>query len=262
MLTASSKDGTPIAFWRSGQGPPLLLVHGATASHLTTWRFALPELEQRFTVYAMDRRGRGRSGDAASYDLQREAEDVVAVIESIDGPVNVLGHSYGGLCAIEAARLTSKIRCLILYEAVPLIGAETYTPGMIERFEAMLAAGEVEPMLVAVYRDLVEMPGHEIELLRSQREAWAIRLSNVPSLPREMRSEAGYVFDAKRFAGVRTPVVLLLGEDSPAREHHNAAGVAAGLPNATVTLLPGQQHAAMHTAPGLFVRVVTQILSH
>src|SRR5687767_1129250 len=110
MQTVESRDGTRIAFWRSGSGPPLLLVHGATADHTTTWRFVLQEFERRFTVYAMDRRGRGCSGDSAAYDLQREAEDVVAVIDSIGEPVHLLGHSYGGLCAIEAALLTRNVR--------------------------------------------------------------------------------------------------------------------------------------------------------
>ena len=260
MITVRSNDGTQIAVWRSGQGPPLLLVHGATASHSTTWRLVLPALEQHFTVYAMDRRGRGASGDAAAYDLKREAEDIVAVLESIGARVNVLGHSYGGLCAIEAARLTDKIQRLILYEAVPFNGADAYAPGMIERFEAMLDAEEFEALLVAVYRDLVEMPAHEIELLRSQKEAWAVRLSNVRTLPREMRSEASYVFKSERFTKMQSPTILLLGEDSPAREHYNAAGIAAALPNANVIVLPGQQHAAMHTAPELFVRVVAQAL--
>jgi hypothetical protein len=76
LNTVTSPDGTRIAFWRSGQGPPLLLVHGATADHTTTWRLVLPELERRFTVYAMDRRGRGGSGDGTAYELRLEAEDV------------------------------------------------------------------------------------------------------------------------------------------------------------------------------------------
>ena len=81
MLTATSRDGTRIAFWRSGGGPPLLLVHGVIADHTTTWRYVLPSLEQRFSVYAMDRRGRGGSGDAERYALAREAEDVAAAAD-------------------------------------------------------------------------------------------------------------------------------------------------------------------------------------
>ena len=144
MHAIASRDGTRIAFWRSGRGPPLLLVHGATADHTTTWRFVLQDFEQRFSVYAMDRRGRGGSGDSASYALQREAEDIVAIIDCIGEPVNLLGHSYGGLCAIEAALLTDKLRKLILYEEVPLRVTDGYEPAIIDPFEPQREAGDVE----------------------------------------------------------------------------------------------------------------------
>src|SRR5688572_10127933 len=75
-----STDGTPIAVWRSGDGPPLVLVHGAAADH-SRWAPVLPSLQERFTVLAIDRRGRGRSGDAAVYTIEREFDDVAAVAE-------------------------------------------------------------------------------------------------------------------------------------------------------------------------------------
>lgn len=260
MDTVTSRDGTRIAFWRSGEGPPLLLVHGATADHTTTWRFVLPAFQQHFTVYAMDRRGRGGSGDAPTYALQREAEDVAAVVDRVGEPVSVLGHSYGGLAAIEAALLTPNLHRLVLYESVPLRGADGYQPGIIEQLEALRDAGDVEGVLVAMYRDLVAMPAEEIALLRAQRAAWDTRLRNVPSLPRELRGEAGYVFVPERFAVMRTPTLLLVGGESPQREWDNARGVAAALPDARVVALPGQQHAAMYTAPELFVREVLRFL--
>ena len=77
--TVASADGTPIAVWRSGNGPPLVLVHGTAADH-SRWAPVLPALAARFTVLAVDRRGRGASGDARDYALEREAEDVAAVI--------------------------------------------------------------------------------------------------------------------------------------------------------------------------------------
>lgn len=260
MHTVTSRDGTRIGFWRSGAGPPLLLVHGGTADHTTTWRFVRPEFERRFTVYAMDRRGRGGSGDSPLYDLQREAEDVEAVVASVDEPVSVLGHSYGALCALEASLLTANLHRLILYEGVPLRGADMYRPGQLDRLEAMQAAGDVEGMLLAMFRELVEMPAEEIELLRSQRDAWEVRLGNARTLPREMRTEEGYTFRPERFGSMRAPTLLLVGGDSPPRELENANGVSEGLPDARVALLPGQQHAAMYTVPELFVSEVVRFL--
>jgi len=260
MHTVTSRDRTRIAFWQSGDGPALLLVHGATADHTTTWRFVLSDLSRRSTVYVMDRRGRGGSGDSPAYDLQREAEDVAAVIDAIGEPVAVLGHSYGGLCAIEGALLTMNLRRLVLYEGVPLRGADAYKPGILDKLDAMLAAGDVEGMLIAMLRDVVAMPPDEIELLRSPRDAWEVRLANARTLPRELESEARYVFTAERFRHMRTPTLLLVGADSPPREQANAEGVAAALPDARVVTLPGQQHLAMYTAPALFVREVVGFL--
>ncbi|CAG0989842.1 N-formylmaleamate deformylase [Methanosarcinales archaeon] len=125
MDTVISKDGTPIAYQRSGRGSALVLIHGTTSDHSTTWKFILTSLEEHFIVYAMDRRGRGESGDGPAYSLDREAEDVAALVDSIGQPVNVLGHSYGALCAIKAALLTNNIRRLILYEGVPAITIPT-----------------------------------------------------------------------------------------------------------------------------------------
>lgn len=82
MTRVTSRDGTQIAYWTSGEGPPLVVVHGTTADH-TRWRPLLPYLEPRATVHALDRRGRGASGDAPDYDVAREFEDVAAVVDAV-----------------------------------------------------------------------------------------------------------------------------------------------------------------------------------
>ncbi|MGH3113477.1 MAG: alpha/beta fold hydrolase, partial [Gaiellaceae bacterium] len=98
----SSADGTRIGYQRSGEGPPLVLVHGATGAHWS-FRFLVPTLVDRFTVYALDRRGRGESGDRTEYAIEREFEDVAAVVDSLDESASVLGHSYGATVALGAA---------------------------------------------------------------------------------------------------------------------------------------------------------------
>nr|RDZ30484.1 hypothetical protein DEQ67_15395 [Haloferax sp. Atlit-48N] len=92
MDTVTPTDGTPIAYERTGNGSPLVLVHGPTADH-TRWEPVLRSLEERCTVYAMDRRGRGESGDATEYDLNQEFDDAAAVVDSIDEPAFLLSHS-------------------------------------------------------------------------------------------------------------------------------------------------------------------------
>ena len=97
----------------TGGGPPLILVHGASADH-TTFRVVGPRFAERFTVHAIDRRGRGASGDGPAYAIEREYEDVAAVAETLAAgsgtAVAVFGHSYGGRCALGAALLTGTIR--------------------------------------------------------------------------------------------------------------------------------------------------------
>lgn len=107
-MTVVSKDGTQIASWRSGKGPALVLVHGTTADH-TIWDGLVPRLTPYVTVYAMDRRGRGASGDNKAFAVEREVEDVAAVVNGIGGRVDVMGHAYGALWALEAATLTPNI---------------------------------------------------------------------------------------------------------------------------------------------------------
>ena len=105
--SATSKDGMPIAHLCSGEGPPLVLVHGTAADH-GRWAPLLLAFEERFTVCAVDRRGRGDSGDSDDYAIAREFENVTAVVDSVGEPANLLGHSYGALCALEAAPCSPK----------------------------------------------------------------------------------------------------------------------------------------------------------
>ena len=118
MQTVLSADGTQIPYWYSGEGPPLLLVHGALADRIA-WILIQPLLAERFTVYAMNRRGREASGEPAPHTIEREFEDIVAVVDAIAEPVHLLGHSGGALCALGAALLTDRLRSLTLYEPPP-----------------------------------------------------------------------------------------------------------------------------------------------
>jgi pimeloyl-ACP methyl ester carboxylesterase len=101
MQTILTPDGTRIAYQRCGHGPPLVLIHGTADDH-TRWARLLPILAERFTVYALDRRGRGQSGatDPATYAIEREFGDVAAVIDAVGEPAHLLGHSYGAICVL------------------------------------------------------------------------------------------------------------------------------------------------------------------
>jgi pimeloyl-ACP methyl ester carboxylesterase len=259
METVHSRDGTRIAYERSGTGLPLLLVHGAAADH-TRWAPVLPALEAHFTVYAMDRRGRGSSGDAAEYAIQREFEDVAALVDSIGGAVNVLGHSHGALCSLEAALLTPNLGRLILYEPPPP-GLHGLDPQLAARLQALLDAGDREGLLRAFLREAAGLSAYELALMESA-PSWPARVAAAHTILREFRAQESLPpFDPRRFSGVTVSVLLLLGGDSPPFYSEFSGQLHAALPNSKLVLLPGQRHVAMSTAPDLFAREVVAFLT-
>ena len=249
MERVASADGTPIAAWRSGEGPPLVLVHGTTADH-TRWDTVLPAFEERFTVVTMDRRGRGQSGDADGYALAREFEDVAAVAEWAGEEVAVLGHSYGAVCALEAALLTDRIRRLVLYE--PPLGYVKPAPEVVARLRELLETGDRDALVAYFMSEVARLPPEQLELLRSL-PMWQARLAVAHTIPREEQANREYAFEPERFRDLRIPTLFLEGGDSPEAFVQAGEAVLAALPNCRVAVMPGQQHAAIDTGTDLFL---------
>jgi pimeloyl-ACP methyl ester carboxylesterase len=262
MEKVISPDGTSIAYYRSGTGPPLVLVSGTGGSNPAIgWTAVMPALERHFSIYAIDRRGRGESGDGSTYALEREYEDIAAIVDSVGEPVNVLGHSFGGLCALEAGLLTRNIRKLVLYEPPlgPVPGALPFPEGLVGRLQAFLDAGNREAVLTTHYREDAGMSSEEIEMLKAS-PAWPARLAIAHTLPRELHAEESYRFDPQRFKEFEISTLLLQGSDSLISLTAGNAALATVLPNSRTVIMPGQQHIAMYTAPELFVSELVQFL--
>lgn len=261
MEQVASTDGTPIAYERSGSGPALVLVHGASSDH-TRWAPILPLLERHFTVYAVDRRGRGGSGDSDRYSPEREFEDLLAVIRAIDAPVDMLGHSYGGLCAVGAALQTSRLRRLVLYEPVIPLGVKSRPAPALARIQALIAAGDRDEAAVTFSREVVQLSEAEISHLRASPAAWARRTAAIHTVLREMEIAAGsYRVDLQPLSTLAVRTLLLLGSDSAPKLHEGANTLRATLPNAEVSVLKGQQHLAIDTAPQMLADEVIKFLT-
>ncbi|MDQ3943076.1 MAG: alpha/beta hydrolase [Actinomycetota bacterium] len=258
--TIMSKDGTPIAYRRSGKGPPLVLVHGAAADH-GRWSPVLPALEERFTVYAIDRRGRGGSGDGDGYTMEREAEDIASVLDSIGDSVNLLGHSYGALLALETALLARNVRKLVLYDpGIEVAGQEIYPHEVIEQLEALLDKGDRDGTVVTTMREVAGLPPEVVEYMRSQ-PVWQARVAAAHTIPRELRAVKAYRFDPERFRDLGVPTLLLSGGDSPAAFRKAAETVDEALPDSRIVVMPGQGHAAMDTGTDLFTAEVLRFIT-
>jgi pimeloyl-ACP methyl ester carboxylesterase len=257
--SATSMDGTSIAFWRSGEGPPLVLVHGTAADH-GRWGPALPAFEERFAVCAVDRRGRGGSGDSEDYTIEREFEDVGAVMDYLGEPAVLLGHSYGALVALEAALLTSNVRKLVLYDpGIEIEGEEVSPPEVIGRLEALLEAGDRDGVVATTMREIAGLPPETVEYMRSQ-PAWQARVSAAHTIPRELRAVKEYTLVPERFGDLRVTTLVLSGGESPGALRKAAEAVDERLPDSRIVVMSGHGHAAMDTGTNLFTAEVLRFV--
>jgi pimeloyl-ACP methyl ester carboxylesterase len=268
----ATPDGVPIALFEAGvparesSHPTLILVHGTTADH-TTFRAVAPILGRQRHLVAIDRRGRGASGDAidgAGYSIEREYDDLVAVahtVATLDGqPVDVLGHSYGGRIALGAARRTERIRRIVVYEGAPSVPRLPYRPvGVERRIRAHLAHADGEAALETFFREIVGMDDAGIAAYRTN-PVWPIRAAAAGTILRELEAEASSPASLEALGQVSIPVLLVLG--SASREPFSAATTALQdrLASVRVATIDGAAHAAHHTHVDAFVTAVEAFL--
>jgi pimeloyl-ACP methyl ester carboxylesterase len=261
-------DGVPIAVFRSGTGQPIILVHGATADH-TTWRTSGPLLAARHTLHAIDRRGRGASGDGGPqepYAIEREFDDLAAVVDAVaaDGgsPVDVVGHSYGGRIALGAALRTARIRRLVSYEGAPPAAERGYQDvdaGTVRQVEKLVAAGDRDEALATFMRDIVGMPGPELAAFRAD-PIWPRRAAAIDTTIRELRAETSPAGSLAALGAVRQPVLQILGGESTEPFAAATRALDARLSNGRVVTIAGARHAAHHTHPAEFVAAIEAFL--
>ena len=240
----ASVDGTRIGYWCIGAGPRIALFHGLTANH-RSWQPVADRLSDAHTACTVDRRGRGVSGDAQPYAFEREFDDVVAIADAI-GPTTILGHSLSGPLALEAALRTDAISAVILYEGWGST-QPVATDAELAELDALVAAERLEDVLF--YGDSPE----EVERTRSLPD-FAERVAAAATVPREIRGFDGYWQphrDDERWASLRIPVLLLMGELTREMVEPAAAELASRLANVSIRVLPGQGHFGYATAPDL-----------
>ncbi len=243
MHTTTSRDGTQIAYDVRGDGPPLVSITGATC-----WRRFLPvvhdsrTLASAFTVLTYDRRGRGDSGDTAPWSVDREVDDVEAVIDALGGEAFLYGHSSGATLALHAAhRLGPKVRAAVLYDA-------PWVHDVAERAEYAVLRAEVERLLddeqhaTATRRFLhgIGMPRAFVRLL-PLLPGWRTMVRLAPTLRYDLALTADLP-PLQLAAEVDVPVHVLVGERSPDELHHVARALADAVSGATLATVAKQDH--------------------
>lgn len=248
MTTVTSKDGTTIAFDGSGEGPALVLVGGALSDRSGAAPLA-EVLAPRFTVFAYDRRGRGESDDTAPYAVEREIEDLEAVVAEAGGSAFVFGHSSGAALALEAAARSLPVTKLALYEPPFIVddGHEPLPDDYVERLTDLAASGRRGD---AVEYFLTSGPGVPPEVVAGMRnepfwpamEKIAHTLAYDGAVMGDLMS--GRPLPADRWASMAIPTLVLDGDQSPAWARNSVGALAEVLPNAERRTLEGQDHGA------------------
>jgi pimeloyl-ACP methyl ester carboxylesterase len=260
----TSADGTVIGLLTAGTGPDLLLVHGGMGC-IESWAPLWDRLARRYRVTAMDRRGRGSSGDTQPYDYASEFADITAVAASLaaeassdvgdsssGGRVDVFGHSIGATFALGAVAGGAPIGRLALYEPP---GPQAAPAPWRERVTAMIAAGQPGPAMISFLTEVVGLSDSQISELRHAPRGYDVLSIVTATMPREARALAGIDLAALA-AAVRIPVLLLLGSASPAWARDLTGSLAATLPRSTLVPLPGCGHEAIEAAPDLVDRAL------
>src|SRR6185312_4796608 len=261
VVRVRSADGTVVGCEVDGAGPPLLLIHGSTADR-DRWAAVRAALARRFTLWLMDRRGRGLSvaeAAGAAYALELEAADVAAVVAAIGPGVPVLAHSYGGACALAAAVVGAPVGRMLVYE--PAFGTEAgpvFPVAALAEVEGALARGDRELALETFFADVLLLGPEQIAAMRGTK-AWRARVACVDTLPREARAaNAHRVRGGPEGAGAS--VRLLLGTETAPPLVASTRAAADAWAGSSLRELAGHGHAAMDADPGLFVREVVDWL--
>lgn len=252
----SSSDGASIAIERTGQGKPLLVVHGAASSR-QRWFLSAPALGEGRELILMDRRGRGDSTDGSTYRIEHEYDDLAAVVAHIGKPLDILAHSYGALITIGTAAGLKQVDNIVLYEP-PLRFVAADAGDLPGEIEACVKKGDLEGGL-RLFLKQVGVTEAEVEKLRALPN-WPQRLTIVPTIPREMRVASALTFTTDHLGEIDNRILLQLGSDSPPSFGTAIETLSKTLPNAKVEILAGQKHQAMDTNPALFVKSVRTFL--
>ena len=242
----TSADGTRIAFERQGQGEPLILVDGALCHRgMGPSRGLAALLADSLAVYAYDRRGRGESGDTQPYSIEREVDDLAAILEVAGGSAFVCGMSSGAVLALEAAERLEGVERLALYEA-PIIADQSHatTENDWRAVKSALRVGDRGKAVGAFLRS-VGFPAIGLALFR-MTPLWPKLKAIAPTLAYDADLvedlQQGRPPDPARWHSIEIPTVVLAGEKSPPWMHNGSRALAAALPNAACQAVPGLTH--------------------
>jgi len=247
MQKVTSKDGTAIAYEKTGQGPSVILVSGAFMDHSSHAPLA-KELAKDFTVYNYDRRGHGESSDSKSYAVQREIEDIDALIAIANEATYLYGISSGAALAFEATAAGLNVKKLALYEppyAVDHTGDRNPPADTIKQLTDLVAQNRRGDVIEFFMTKLVGLPQAAAEGMK-QSPMWsgleAIAYTVVYDATLTATSNGDFLIPMRQMAEIKTPTLVIEGSASWDWIRATAKAVAASIPGAQHRTLEGQEH--------------------
>lgn len=263
MSQVTSRDGTTIDYEQSGAGPVLILVGAALSDWSDTEKLARA-LSEHFTVVNFDRRGRGCSGDTLPYAVDREVEDLMAIIDAVGGAACVFGSSSGAVLALRAAAADARITSLALFEPPFRVDPkdEPLPADIAAQLEGWVAAGRRRDAVKYFMANEVGVPGALLVLMRLARRMWAKLEALAHTLPYDYAvmgdTLSGRPLADTELAAVSLPTLVIDASKSPPRLRNATEALTELLPNAERRTLQRQSHAAVVMAPKVIARVLTE----
>jgi uncharacterized protein YndB with AHSA1/START domain/pimeloyl-ACP methyl ester carboxylesterase len=260
LNTVISKDGTKIAYEKQGNGPVVILIASAVADHRDAAQLA-EQLAAHFTVYNYDRRGRGQSSDVAPYAVQREVEDIEALIRTSGGRACLFGSSSGAVLALEAAsRLGDQVTKLYLYEP-PFIINDSRKPvpaEYVQHLNMLNVADRTSDAVEYFMSEALGIPAEYIGYMKAD-PSWKTMESMSHTLAYDGmimgNTQSGKPLPTDRWK-VNVPTLIMTGENSEPLFHEAAKALADLLPLVESRTLPGQDHSAVVMAPNILAKTI------
>ena len=242
--TVKSADGTTIAYERSGDGPALIIVGGAFSNRHGAGEL-IPLLAAHFSVYAYDRRGRSNSGDTMPYAVEREIEDLRALVAAAGDSARMYGHSSGGVLALEAAAGGVPITRLAVYEPPYMVDDTRQKPpaDFAARVQAAVDSGHPDEAAETFLSEAIELPAEVVSMIK-QSPNWSGMVDVAHTLPYDIALVGDGSMPVERLARIAVPALAMDGGASPEWARNAVAAVTAGIPGATRVTVEGQEHAA------------------
>jgi pimeloyl-ACP methyl ester carboxylesterase len=256
--TTISADGTLIGYRKLGNGTPVVILHGSISTG-DDWVPVAAQLAEHHTVYVVDRRGRGLSGDHPNYALGNEADDIKAVLAVAGKGTAVIGHSFGAICVLEAVRTGAEVSSIVLYEPPLPVDGPTAGPALVD-YAAAIESGEGDAAMRIATKHFLRISAEETEAVAAS-PLWPAMVELAPTWTRELAEIDATDALIAGYGAISVPALLLVGSESPSHLVGASEYLDQHLPDSRTIVCAGQGHFAHIMDPQAVAHAILEFLA-